>query len=212
MARESDAMHDVETLVIAGLNLLPGIGGALASVYERTSQRTRENIAVAGAAAIAEAGDEELLLRRIQEDERLSYLFMNVCEAAARSAVAEKKLLLGKLLGRAVRDEAEIDKGELAERILRDLEGPHLRAMSELADAADATRAGGEVSQHAFDEVMDKYPSPVRAALERNGLLATVGTYGGGEIVIGLNEFGRWLLEEVRAAGAESPLTDDAGA
>jgi hypothetical protein len=212
MARESDAMHDVETLVIAALNLLPGIGGALASVYERTSQRTRENIALAGAAAIAEAGDEELLLKRIQEDERLSYLFMNVCEVAARSAVAEKKLLLGKLLGRAVRDEAEIDRGELAERILRDLEGPHLRAMSELADAADATQSRGEVSQHAFDEVMDKYPSPVRAALERNGLLATVGTYGGGEIVIGLNEFGRWLLEEVRAAGAESPLTDDAGA
>jgi hypothetical protein len=211
MARQSDAMHDVETLVIAGLNLLPGIGGALASVYERTSQHTRENIALTGAAAIAEAGDEELLLRRIQEDERLSYLFLNVCEAAARTAAAEKKLLLGKLLGRAVRDEAEIDRGEIAERILRDLEPPHLRAMSELADAADATRAGGEVSQHAFNEVMDKYPSPVRAALERHGLVSTAGTYDGGEIVIGLNDFGRWLLEEVRAARDGSPRTNDAG-
>ncbi len=48
---------------------------------------------------------------------------------------------------------------------------------------------------------MRKYPSPVRATLERHGLLATADTYGGGEIVIGLNEFGRWLLDEVRAAG-----------
>lgn len=207
MSEQSDLAYDAETAVLAGLALIPGVGGSLAVVAERTARRTRENIAEAGQAALSEAGDANAFIEGLRTDERLGYLFLSACEGAARTALAQKRRLLGILVGRAVHDDAQVDESELMLTVLRDLEGPHVRALSELGDlppwpsdgSADESDRRTEVI-HATRDILANYPAPVAATLLRSGVVRDVEGYDR-NYPAGLNSFGEKLLADLRDAG-----------
>ena len=201
-----DARHHTETAILAAVSAIPYVGGPLALIAERTMDRSRTNIAEAGAAAIQEAGDPELFLDRVEQDERLAYMLMNAVEAAERTSLGAKRRLLGRVVGRAAKDPALIDESELLTAALRDLDGPHLQALAELEEAFRANR--GRLKTLVAKEVMDRYPAPIAAALRRHGLVSEVTTVDYSGLFDNLTDFGRLLLHDLLHASAEELAGD----
>lgn len=201
-----DAQYHAETALLAAVSLIPWVGGPLAIVAERTMERSRSNVAETGAAAIAEVGDPELFLQRIQQDERLAYMLLNAAEAAERSSLAAKRRLLGRVVGRAARDPALIDEGELLVAALSDLDVPHMRALADLDEAFKANR--DRLKTLVSKEVMDRYPAPIAAALRRHGLVNEVTTVDYSGLFDDLTDFGRLLLRDLRRASVDEHATE----
>lgn len=109
---------------------------------------------------------------------------------------------MGRLVGRAARENALIDETELMMAVIRDLEGPHFRVLAEL-ERGDVHVAPDQRVEAALG-VLGSCPPPVKAALVRHGLLDTVLAYEGHEVLAGLNEFGRKILEHLRSAQGEA--------
>jgi len=169
-------------------------------------ERSRRNVAETGAAAIEEAGDAELFLERVGQDERLAYMLLNAAEAAERTSLGEKRRLLGRVVGRAAKDPALIDESELLTAALRDLDVPHLQALAELEEAFRTNR--GTLKTLIAKEVMDRYPAPIAAALRRHGLVNEVTTMDYAGLFDELTDFGRLLLQDLRRASADDHAGD----
>lgn len=197
-----DIDFHLETAVLSALALVPVVGGSLSVIAERTRERSRANIAEAGRAAIEEIGDADLLVERLRDDERLAYLFLNALEAAERTALRGKRRLLGRVIGRAAKDAALLDESELLAAALRDLDAPHLQALADVEQALKANRRTQPLV--VVNEIMQKYPAPIRAALRRHGLVKEVTTYDYAGMFDGLTDFGSALLEDIRRADAEA--------
>jgi hypothetical protein len=204
-----DARHHAETALLAAMSAIPYVGGPLALVAQRTMERSRENVAETGAAAIEEAGDAELFLQRVREDERLAYMLLNAAEAAERSSLVEKRILLGRVVGRAAKDPALIDESELLTAALRDLDAPHLQALAELEEAFRTNR--DRLKTLVAKEVMDRYPAPIAAALRRHGLVTEVTSFDYAGLFDDLTDFGRSLLRDLRRASAAEQAEEDLG-
>lgn len=182
--------------------MVPDVGDVLSVLVSQTIAIARSHVADAGQAAIEEAGDADLFLRRVQKDERLALAMLAVCDAASRTAMREKRIVLGRAVGRAARDRAKIDESELVIAILRDLETVHFRVLAELQEATQRWDQGqGKIS--AAHAVLHHYPTPLRAALERHGLLDSASTYGGAVVITGVNDFGVSLLDDLRRVAEE---------
>lgn len=102
-----------QMLAAVGLNLIPGVGGALARIYdhhvgERRAERAREM----GDVALSYVEGEELV-RRLSADERLSDVFVRAIDAATRTAHDGKRRAMGRVVGEAAADSARIDETEL---------------------------------------------------------------------------------------------------
>jgi hypothetical protein len=202
----SDARHHTETALLAAVSAIPYVGGPLALVAERTIERSRSNVAETGVAAIEEAGDPELFLQRVSDDERLAYMLLNAAEAAERTSLAAKRRLLGRVVGRAARDPAPIDESDLFTAALRDLDAPHLRVLAELEKAFQADQ--GRLKTLVAKEVMDRHPAPIAAALRRHGLVNEVATWDYAGLFDDLTDFGRKLLDDLRRANADEHTKD----
>ena len=201
-----DARHHTETALLAAVSAIPYVGGPLALVAERTMDRSRSNVAETGAAAIEEAGDPELFLQRVEQDERLAYMLLNAAEGAERTSLAAKRRLLGRVVGRAAKDSARIDESELLMSALRDLDVSHLEALAELEEAFRTNQ--GRLKTLVAKEVMDRYPAPIAAALRRHGLVNEVTTFDYAGLFDDLTDFGRLLLHDLRRASAEEHAGD----
>lgn len=176
-------------------------------------------------------GDEDVLMNRIQEHEDLDVLVTDALEAAARTALENKRILLGRVAGRAVLDDSEIEDSQLIAAALRELDAPHIRALEGLRRTEDeidgearaqANEARDEESDTEKTEVAwsnryhsvvgeavrragDREPIPVRATLVRTGTVLPATVLGGGASIYRVSDFGRRLLGELADVHCEPP-------
>lgn len=191
-----DLRYAAETALVAAASAVPIVGGPIAIVLDRTLQRTRQNVVEVAQAAVYEAG-AEALVERLEDDERLAYLLLNAAEAGERTSMAAKRRLLGRAVGRAARDTARIDESELQVRALRDLDVPHVQALSHIEE--QTRRQAGSNPVAAVSEALKRYPAPIRAALIQHGLVEQASTWDDMNAISGLNDFGTRLLEDLRS-------------
>jgi len=196
----------VDTTIKAALALLPYVGGALAILYEDVLTRRRAKLEVFGKAAFERHPDGwEGFLQHLQGDARLAELFVRAGESAQTSTVRQKAAALGRLLADAATagTEDEVDNMELLTLALIDLEWPHIRALSRLAEypsdaeierepGADGKKIGEDVRRKARFALQRALSEPALSALVRHGLVGQQSGYG--LYVSGVTQHGRDLL------------------
>lgn len=157
------ASDDLRTAVVAGLNLVPGVGGALAAVADRALTDLRQERAREFGRSLMELATEEDVVRRLSTDERLADVFARAVAASVRTSHEAKRQAMARVVAGASTDGAKIDLAELLVWALEQLEAPHFRLLGELV-AVDGD--GDEVSG-----VSANYPVPVCITLERVGVV-----------------------------------------
>ena len=206
----SDEWRD--TAVVAGLALVPGVGGALSVVAGKALEQRREGARVAGEAALAVGDDPDRFVEAVSNDPRLSMLLANAAEAATRTAVDDKRRMLGLVVGRAALDSARIDESELLVAVIADLEVVHISCLEGLLRLRQRAVERGddlEAVTDAVHEAAKGYPTPVVAKLIRHGCLHPATVLNGGTSVYDVTEFGTFLLEDLRAqARSIEPVGD----
>lgn len=155
-------------------------------------------------------GDEHALSERLARDEGLNVLAARACQAAAATAHAGKRRLLGVIVRDAVLDDAKIDEGLLIERILDSVEAPHIRCLESIHRVEKQAQASGEQPFTArgaekplvasVNEEVNRYPSIVVSDLLRAGVLSGSATWDGSTHVSGLTTTGEALLDWLRQA------------
>jgi hypothetical protein len=203
-----DAPSRSQTTIKVALNLVPYVGGALATIYEDWLSRRRASVERVAEVTLANYGkSDEEFVRRLREDVRLASLFVTALEAAAATAVEAKVTALGLLLADAASTThaRTFDEKELMVLALADLEWPHVRALRELAEYPSDAELYAELRSENVNAVnedprrreriqlVESLPRPVVAALVRHGLVSENAGYG--LYVEGTTPFGRALLD-----------------
>lgn len=157
--------------------------------------------------------EPDVLAGRLRESEALDAGLSAAFDAAAKTALAAKRRLLGRLINQAVLDDAKVDDATLRVGILGQIDAPHVRALEVVYRAELAARSAGEVEARAEGAEREIHPGiraagltqppPVLIALASLGLLETTATYGGDMIVKGLTPFGEGLLNSLRDADGD---------
>jgi hypothetical protein len=120
--------------LLTALRVLPLKGsGAVADFLEQRHRRQLERVVFLLNVAAGDLDENvEVLIGRIQSNERLSDLLHNALRAAAASGLEAKRRALGKALASGVlaQDDATIDESELLVSALSNIEAPHVRVLA----------------------------------------------------------------------------------
>jgi hypothetical protein len=199
--------------VKAALRAIPYVGSSLSIIFEDTRARHVAR-AVEVVQEIAEETGADRLSERLVKDEEVEVLFIEGVEIAVRSGLKAKRRLLARVVAKAVLDDAEVEPRQLLVHAFRDLDAPHLRALTRMRnaeDSAEAVVANGETddarsarSREAVLEASRAEPIPVVATLIRTGVVYPATLVGGGVAAYGLSEFGRRLLADLESLEAWS--------
>ena len=180
-------------LVRAGLSLVPVVGSALAELYSLSRDLDRQRVQQMGEAAQDAAGDDERLIRRLGEDERLLDMLALASEAAQRTSWKAKRVAMGRVLGQAMQDDADIDEDAALLAALAALEAVHFRLLKGMAvkPPQPPPLAEAVISE------------PYRSQLIAQGTLelGASGTWEPHLRVSGVTAFGHRLLEWVEQDG-----------
>ncbi|MGH9076498.1 MAG: hypothetical protein ACRDY0_03440 [Acidimicrobiales bacterium] len=142
--------------------------------------------------------DDQRFIERLKDNERLRDLLVQAAEAARRTAWQAKRVVLGRVVGQAVVDDAQVDESAALVAALASLEPPHVRYLTLIAGGQ--WREGAPVPDGA--RPAEPVPEPYRAALIAHGLV-DANTYDG---VIGSDTpFGHRLLGWLRDAEPGGP-------
>ena len=134
----------IGVLVRGTFGMVPG--GALLAEAAGLAWITHDRLMRASetATAMAEPGaDLDGLLEAVHADERLQVLALQAIEVGAVTALRRKRLLLGRVVRRAVADRARIDESQLIADTLRSLDAPHISALVRMR-AAEAVHLSPE--------------------------------------------------------------------
>jgi hypothetical protein len=117
------------------------------------------------------------------------------------------------VVANAFTSDEPIDIAWLKADVLRDLEGPHIRALARLKRADDDTQATPGHDDAILQAALRAEPTPVLAVLARVGVLrqgSEMRSNGLASIpraetlsITGVNDFGRELLAELESIGPE---------
>ena len=154
-----------QVIVLAGVELVPGVGGAMARLLEATLEADRRRVAQVGNAAREATGDDGLLVRRLEQDERLRDMLLEAVEAGARSSHEPKRVAMGRVLAQAVNDDAQLDDSAALVHALAELDSPHFAIMAKLENRRRNLRKG--IRPQPEIEV----PEPYRSALLGQGVV-----------------------------------------
>lgn len=161
----------------------------------------------------------ELLAQRLQESPELDALLTRAVQMAADTALPAKRRLLGRVVARAVLDDAEIDEATFIVEALRDLEPPHARCLEAIGRAEQEAGEHGELEPVApkaeqpiiqrIHDVAAQYPGPVFVTLDRAGLVDVLLSHDGVLALKGLTSLGRIVLNDLRDAAESGRQADD---
>jgi hypothetical protein len=187
-----------ETGFLAVISMIPGFGSAFVLLFQKTLDDDRRRAAQIAAAAQAVVDDDVRFVERIAGDERLRAMLWAALDAGVRTPNEAKRVAMGRVVGRAINDDAQIDDSAALLQALAAFEAPHFVLMAQF--------------QTKRDDASDLYggfhaPEPYRSALIAQGVVAigvqTVRPTG--LQIMGLNDFGRRLLKWVTEAQATEP-------
>ena len=176
------------SLIRATLQASPRLAGSLPVAYEGA----RDRWAARGSdvlTATSPAADVATLAARIASDDQLDAVLSAAVEAGARSGMAAKRRLLGRVVARAVLDDARVDEATLVVGVLSQIDAPHVRCLELIERAEEAARDAGELEEAAegserpvvqrISDVGRTQPQPVLTASVSLGLIETTATCGG---------------------------------
>ena len=216
----SDEPHEVYyTLARAVLAALP-FGGSVDILVEHTRQ-SLEYKARQTVGEIVDATGMEKFAERLASEPEVEAIFVQGLEAAMRTGYEAKRRLLGRLISAAVLDDAKVDEGFLFVLALRNLDGPHIRALEAMRRAVEKVDAEGlEPDERGFGPSsaeryansiaaqvkndLSRTPLAVCAGLVREGLMRSRGTWDSigrdGDLWENheVTAFGRALLDHLR--------------
>jgi hypothetical protein len=154
------------------------------------------------------------------ESPEFDALVVNALESAGRTGYEPKRRLLGRVVINAALDDAMIDRSQLVEMVLRDLDAPHIRALERIRAAYDVVHDADEDRKLDADraspavqimlnrradvaiEASRREPDAVVTVLIRTGVVEPAMMGGGGIGVARVTKFGRDLLGELRNAAS----------
>jgi hypothetical protein len=196
-----------DILTRAAIAASPKLAGSTAILYEGFRDRRAARAAQVLEEITAQVSVAELH-RRLVDDPVLDAALTAALQAAACSGLEAKRRLLGRVVTRAVLDDARVDETSLVVGVLGQIDAPHVRCLEAVRRAEEEAEAAGEVPQRAqyadrqlipgIVEAGRAQPEPVLAALTSLGLLEASGTYDGTALVKGLTSFGQALLQDLR--------------
>lgn len=191
------------------------IGDALEVVVGDAIARRHERIREAAQQVVAHSQDPERLVQRLSCDERLAGMFLSALETASRTHLEAKRHLIARVVARATEDDARIDEADRLITALRALDSPHFRALERIRIAEDESRhrveaegtpeskSESSIVGDAVREVSGDEPEPIRSVLIRTGVAVPATVYGGGIVIYRISDFGRKLLDDLRASGLD---------
>jgi len=160
-------------------------GGIVLELLDLAHEQNDSAIAQTVGEIIAGTG-AELLTQRIRDDSEVRATVIEALTAAGRTGLEAKRRTLSKLVTAAILDDARVDEAQLLILALRDLEGPHIRALTRAARAqgVDVTSWGESRNKErssvvtAVDAVLAAEPTAVIATLLRTGAITQDGMIG----------------------------------
>ncbi|MGH9057704.1 MAG: hypothetical protein ACRDYY_17880 [Acidimicrobiales bacterium] len=100
----------VDAAARAALGSIPVVGAALAELYSYGRALDEARVRQIGEVAREAVDDDEFFIRRLAENERLVDMLQLAVEGGRRSAWEAKRIAMGRVLGHAISDDAEIDE------------------------------------------------------------------------------------------------------
>jgi len=171
----------IEKALRLPLAALP-FGGIILELLDLAHEQYDSAIAQTVGEIIAGTG-AELLTQRIRDDPEVRATVIEALSAAGRTGLEAKRRALSRLVKAAILDDARVDEAQLLILALRDLEGPHIRALTRAARAqgVDVTSWGESRNKErssvvtAVDAVLAAEPTAVIATLLRTGAITQDG-------------------------------------
>lgn len=196
------------------------VGHAAAVVIEDVQARRDARLTEFFGTVQNQVGDNEAIRDRLVSNPEVESVFVSGLNAALFTGLEAKRRLLAQVVSAAILDDARVDESALIAQALRDLEAPHFRALERIRrqqDTPPPDRSGepppeGWPSNHqSVIDLVKQENDAVMAALLRTGTLTqVVGELilgiGGEVVVTGLSDFGRALLDDIRAHDVDQQL------
>jgi hypothetical protein len=192
-----------------GAVLGAGIGAVAQSLIDSAEARLSRRDEFAYGLAYLLEEDAHDLVGRLRENPVLQNLLWDSVQAAMSAADQNKRLYLARVVANAVSDDAKIDDAQFTVNALRELEGPHIRALVKLIAAEYENRKDPGNNDEILQEALSAQPSPVKATLIRLGVVlvgsqpdSTSGLYSipraENYSISGVNDFGRRIIRELQ--------------
>jgi hypothetical protein len=176
--------------------MVPVVGGPLAELWTYAQDLDRWRVQQMGQALRDCVGDDDLLIERLKDNERLLDMLVEAGEAARGTSWEAKRIAMGRVLAHAISDDADIDYDAALLSALAALEAVHLRYIAQIADANDKP-----MPPQAGHLVLEPY----RSHLIAQGVLELGTTYDGDDAIVGISEFGLRLMAWIRDAEQNPP-------
>lgn len=178
-----------EVAVVAGLSLVPVIGGPLSVLAEELLERRSQRVAQLGSHVLADH-DADDVIARLRDDERFGELFVRAAESVAVTWWAPKRVAMGRAVRAVLEgDGAEVDENEMLLLALERLEAPHFGALARLTEM----EAGLEDNAVGLDSAnVPGLSAPVLSALLSVGAVSQQSGWGG--VFYRSTDFGGRLL------------------
>jgi hypothetical protein len=178
-----------EVAVMAGLALVPTVGGSLSVVAGEMYERRRRRVAQFGSDVLADRSADELI-DRLRSDERFGELFVRAATSVATTWWAPKRAAMGNVVRAALAgDDAAVDESEMLLLALERLDAPHFAALARLTESA-ATADEKAIGVASAD--VQGLTAPVLSALLSVGAVAQESAWGG--LLCQPTDFGLRLL------------------
>ncbi|MCR6649170.1 MAG: hypothetical protein NVV70_13920 [Cellulomonas sp.] len=152
--------------------------------------------------------DDKTFVSSIEAPE-VEVLLGSAIHAAAETGLTAKRILLARVVAAAMLDDALVDESQLYVTALRELDGPHLRALARLSAVNEANSDDRRARNEALTQLWEAEPVPIRAALIRTGC-TTAHIHAIRDDLMFLprptavTDFGRQLLAWIKEADADS--------
>ena len=209
----------VDILTRTAITASPKFAGSLLVLYEGFRDRRSARVQEA-CDRIGRGLSSGELRARLAASEELEAVVASAIEAAARTALASKRMLLARVANAAVLDDALVDEAELIVGVLAQIDAPHVRCLEDVFRAEEEARAAGELAPRArgaerevvqrLVEAGQRHPAPVVTTLRSLGVL-DAGGQDDAMLVKGLTEFGRLLVDDLHHASEGATTSEASG-
>ncbi len=123
-----------ETAFLAAVSAVPYLGGSLVILLQKAMEDDRRRVADVANAARGVVDDDVRFVKRVGEDERLRDMLREALEAGARSSNEAKRVAMGRVVGQAINDDAQLDDDAALLHALAALDSPHFALLARLED------------------------------------------------------------------------------
>jgi hypothetical protein len=185
-----------EAVVRVALDLVPVVGGAFAAAWDYSLALDRWRIGQIAGEAASTFGDDERLAQRLLSNERFTDLLVVAVEAGRRTSWEAKRITMGRVLGHAMTDDADIDDHAALLMALAVLEAVHFHYLGRIAVEASTPPLGHVV------------PEPYRAQLVAQGVVAMTPVWDDTDQITGVSHFGTQLMAWIRDAETQLSTRD----